>query len=135
MKVSMMLCDHAQVADNKLFINGAGWDVCGTPTPPHAVAILVAVPWDQTNIRFEYQLQLVSEDGRRVGEAGGAFEVGRPSGLRPGTPITVPLVMAVTPMQLDADTGYEWRLVIGGRTEEDWSLPFRTARPGERRAG
>ncbi len=139
MKVTMLLCDHAQIANNKLFISGAGWDMCGTPTPMHAVAVLVSVPWDQTNVRFEYRLQLIHEDGRQVtrtGPAGpvpieavGTFEVGRPTGLRPGSSISVPLVMNAVPMQLDADTGYEWRLLIAGETREGWSLPFRTRRP------
>lgn len=140
MKVTMLLCDHAQIANNKLFISGAGWDMCGTPTPPHAVAVLVSVPWDQTNVRFDYRLQLIHEDGRQVPrssapgaapvEAAGSFEVGRPTGLRPGSSISVPLVINATPLALDPDTGYEWRLQIGGESQEGWSLPFRTRRPG-----
>ena len=138
MKVTMLLCDHAQIADHKLFINGAGWNMCGTPTPPHAIAVLVSVPWDQTNVRFDYQLQLVHEDGRDVTQQGpagpvpvgasGTFEVGRPSGVRPGTAIAVPLVINVAPLPLDPDTGFEWRLLIAGITQEGWSLPFRTLR-------
>lgn len=140
MRVTMLLCDHAQVADNKLFINGGGWDRCSAPTPPHSVAILLSVPWDRTNVQMHYELRLIHEDGGMVQitaadgsqvpvGASGTFEVGRPSGLRPGTPISVPMALPFSPMALDPDTGYAWRLTIDGESEEDWSLPFRTMPP------
>lgn len=137
MRVTMLLCDHAQVADNKLFINGAGWDRCTTPTPPHTVAIMVSVPWDRTNVEIPYELRLVHEDGGLVQMtsadgsqvaigASGTFEVGRPSGIRPGTAISVPMAVPFSPMALEGDTGYAWRLTIDGQGDENWSLPFRT---------
>lgn len=132
----MLLCDHAQIADNKLFINGAGWDRCGTPTPPHSVAILVSVPWGATNSPTGYRLQLIHEDGGIVQQDGpdgripvgaqGTFEVGRPVGIPPGSAISVPLVVNVAPLPLPPNTGFEWRLTIAGESARDWSLPFRT---------
>ena len=137
MRVTMLLCDHAQVADNKLFINGAGWDRCTTPTPAHSVAILVGVPWDRTNVRIPYELRLVNEDGalvQRTGPQGaavrigaaGTLEVGRPAGAPPGSSVAVPLVVNVTPLALPADAGFEWRLLVDGEGRQEWSLPFRT---------
>ena len=32
----MMLADHAQVADGKLFISGGGWSACGAEGLPRA---------------------------------------------------------------------------------------------------
>lgn len=136
MKVTMLLCDHAEVADNKLFINGAGWDMCGSPSPPHAVAVLVHVPWDQTNTVHRYTLQLLDEDGQSVTmpgptgqvavEAAGSFEVGRPPGVPHGTPIAVPIALNVGPLLLDLGRGYEWRLVLEGAAGAHWTVAFRT---------
>jgi hypothetical protein len=87
MRVTLMLADSAQVSEGKLFILGGGWSVTGPPAPS-AIAMLVEVPWDQTNRRLEWRLELVDSDGYPVmtpdGEGGetaivmgGEFEVGR----------------------------------------------------------
>ena len=132
----MLLCDHAEVADNKLFINGAGWDACGSPSPPHGVAILINVPWGQTNREHKYSLRLLDEDGNQVTmpgpagevavEATGSFEVGRPPGVPPGTAMSVPLALNVGPLLLEQGKGYEWRLSLEGQPEDDWRVAFRT---------
>jgi hypothetical protein len=51
------------------------------------------------------------------------FEVGRPAGLKPGTPLDFPLAFNVGPLPLEPGR-YEWRLSIDGRSDEDWRLPF-----------
>ena len=51
------------------------------------------------------------------------FEVGRPAGLKPGTPIDFPLAFNLGPLPLEPGR-YEWRLSIDGRTDDDWRLPF-----------
>lgn len=98
---------------------------------------LLPVPWHRTNVQISYEWRLVNEDGAMVQMAmqggstkpvgaSGTFEVGRPSGLRPGTAIAVPKALPFSPMALVPDTGYAWRLFIDGESHEDWSLPFRT---------
>jgi hypothetical protein len=49
MRVTMLLCDFAQVAEGKLNIIGAGWSQTNAQTSVSAVAIKVDVPWDLTN--------------------------------------------------------------------------------------
>src|SRR6202012_4382160 len=49
MRVTMMLADHAQVADGKLFISGGGWSVCGPGPVACGVAVLFHIPWQHTN--------------------------------------------------------------------------------------
>jgi len=56
----------------------------------------------------------------------GEFEVGRPAGLLPGTPIDAALALNVPPLPLPPGGRYVWELKIDGRTEEDWHLPFST---------
>lgn len=139
MRVTMMLCDHAQVAGGKLFIAGGGWSWTDTPTPPSAIALIISVPWDRTNSMIRFSLALVDQDGQPVSQTGplgmaplrveGQFEVGRPAGIKPGTPIDVPLSFNVQSMILRPDSRYTWELTIDGEQQDSWTLPFATRPP------
>lgn len=130
----MMLCDHAVVADGKLYINGGGWSVKGTAPSPSAIALKIDVPWDRTNKRIPLALRLVGADGEPVDqispdgkqrvEIHAEFEVGRPPGMPEGTPLDVPLAINIPPLQLDAGKRYSWELEIDGKTQPDWHLSF-----------
>ncbi|MFE0577933.1 DUF6941 family protein [Streptomyces sp. NPDC058866] len=134
-----MLCDHAQVAEGKLFISGGGWSVTGPTPSPSALAIKIEVPWDQANTPIKFALELVDQDGKPVKQQGplglqplrveGQVEVGRPPGLVPGTPLDVPLAIGVTALPLTPGGRYTWRLELNGRTEEGWQLSFTVRRP------
>jgi hypothetical protein len=136
-KATLLLADYAQVSDGKLTIVGGGWSVTGPEPSPFAIAILVQVPWDQANMRHTLRLELLDADGIPVtieNEAGEeepivffddvAFEVGRPPGLKPGTPLDFPVAVNSMPLPIPPGGRYEWRLVIDGRSDDDWRLPF-----------
>jgi hypothetical protein len=141
-KVTMLLADFAQVADGKLTVVGGGWSLTGPEPAPFGIAILVHVPWDQANRRHTLRLELVDADGQAVtipveanedGEGDEQpivflddieFEVGRPAGLKPGTPLELPLAVNSGPLPLDPGGRYEWRLSIDGESDEDWRLAF-----------
>jgi hypothetical protein len=137
MKVTMLLADYAKVSDGKLDIMGGGWSVIGPAIGPAAIALYIQVPWDKANTRHQLRLELLDADGRMVittteegdkpvGLIQGEFEVGRPPGLKPGTPIDVPVAIGLPPFDLPSGGRYEWRLVIDGETREEWTLPFST---------
>ncbi len=136
MKVTMMLADHAQAAEGKLNIIGGGWGVTGPGPTPSAIGILIEVPWDRTNEQHQVRLELVDSDGEPVMAAGTdgevpiviemGFEVGRPPGLRRGTPVTLPVGINMGPQPLQPDSRYEWRLTLNGEGHEDWRLAFST---------
>jgi hypothetical protein len=99
------------------------------------------VPWDQANTVHSFSVELLDADGEEVvldtgedGEQpvafGGEFEVGRPPGLKPGTPLDFPVAMNSTPLPLESGR-YEWRLTIDGDSRQDWTLAFtvRSAEP------
>jgi hypothetical protein len=140
MKVTMLLADHAQAAEGKLNIIGAGWTVIGPAPAPFAIAILFEVPWDRANEQHDFRLELVDSDGDAVlvptpdGEQPlvleGQFEVGRPPGVKRGTPLPFPLALNMGPHQLAAGGRYEWRLTLNEESHEDWRLAFST-RPEE----
>ena len=136
----MLLADSAQVSEGKLFVLGGGWSRIGPGPTPSAVAIIIEVPWDQTNVTHRWRLELVDSDGRPVmwtptpeGEQPlviqGQFEVGRPPGIALGSSIGMPLAINFGPLPLGPGSRYEWRLTVDNESDSDWRLPFST-RPG-----
>ena len=119
MKATMLLCDHAQVANEKLYVLGGGWKQVAFPdTPiPIALAVLLEVPWTATNERHELLMKLVDEDGQPVSmmdmpvESGGQFEVGRPPGIKPGSELNQPMVFKFDGLAL-AQGGYVFELSV-----------------------
>jgi hypothetical protein len=133
--VDMLLCDAAQVSGGKLFILGGGLAAIGPKPQPMALALQITVPWDRANIRHQWRIQLLDEDGHPVAvrdktvAVQGQFEAGRPAGLRPGTPLGVSLAINLAPLPLEPGTGYTFTLSIDGRSEPDWRVRF-FVRPG-----
>ena len=134
MKATLLLSDYAVVSDGKLTIVGGGWSQTGPEPAPFGIGLLIQVPWDQSNTPHNFQVELLDADGEPVvletdeGEEqpvafGGDFEVGRPPGLKPGTPLDFPVAMNSTPLPLEPGR-YEWRLTIDGESHQDWSLAF-----------
>jgi hypothetical protein len=135
MKATMLLADYAVVSDGKLTIVGGGWSQTGPEPASFGIGLLIQVPWDQANTVHSFNVELLDADGTPVvletpdeeGEQtvafGGEFEVGRPPGLKPGTPLDFPVAMNSTPLPLEPGR-YEWRLTIDGEGRQDWSVPF-----------
>jgi hypothetical protein len=135
MRVTMMLADHAQVAEGKLYISGGGWNLTGPGPVTSGVALLFLVPWDRTNVKTSFELRLEDPDGHPVMQVGplgeqpvrinGQFEVGRPAGAIPGTDINAPIAINTT-LQLQPEQRYTWVLEVDGRSEDDWRVSFST---------
>ncbi|TML25759.1 MAG: hypothetical protein E6G26_13230, partial [Actinobacteria bacterium] len=89
MKVTLLIADFARVASGKLDVIGGGWSMMNAQGPfGFFVAALFQIPWDQTNQKHQFRLELLDADGQGVptpdGEtirAEGEFEAGRPAGL------------------------------------------------------
>jgi hypothetical protein len=136
MKVTLLLADSAQAVNGKLYILGGGWSITGPDPAPSAIAIKIDVPWDEANKRHVFGLTLLNEDGQpvkvptltgdRAVELSGEFEVARPPGLKPGTPIDLALALNIGPLPLPPDSRYVWRFSIDGRSADDWQLTFST---------
>jgi hypothetical protein len=133
-KATLLLADYAVVSDGKLTIVGGGWSQTGPEAAPFGIGLLIQVPWDQSNTVHTFQVELLDADGEPVvlegdeeGDQsvafGGDFEVGRPPGLKPGTPLDFPVAMNSTPLPLEPGR-YEWRLTIDGEARQDWTLAF-----------
>ena len=132
MRATMLLSDAAQAVQGKLYVIGGGWTMT-VPGASSAVAIQMLVPWDQTNTRHRWRLELLDADGGQVVlpspagerpvELEGEFEVGRPAGVPRGADIGVAIAVNVGPLPLELGR-YEWRLSIDGELDENWRLAF-----------
>jgi hypothetical protein len=140
MEIDAFLCDHAEVAEGKLFINGAGINVIWTgPEAPHvanlAVAAVTRVPWTATNEDHTIRVQLLDEDNNPVHpptpnsldqtppiELTAGFNVGRPPQLPHGDSQTVPLAFGFN-IPLPRLGVFVFVISIDG--EEMKRLPFR----------
>ncbi|MEZ5243641.1 MAG: hypothetical protein R2707_00975 [Acidimicrobiales bacterium] len=129
-RVTMLLADSAQVADGKLYILGGGITAMGPRPQPIGIAIRIEVPWDRANVPHTWRLDLLDEDGHplTVREkplvVHGRFEAGRPAGLKPGTPLSVPLAINFPAVPATPGKSYTWQLSIDGTTQVDWRQSF-----------
>ena len=127
-KVTILLADAAQISEGKLNMLGAGWSIITTPTGPFVVVIHAQIPWNLTNTKMPWSLDLLDTDGHPVspGESQDAIhmegfvESGRPAGLESGTAIYVPFVFPFFGMPLEPGK-YEWHFKLGD-TEETYSF-------------
>lgn len=126
LRVNILLCDSAQAIAGKLFVLGGGLSVIGPKPQPLALAIHVTVPWDRANIKHDWKLELIDEDGRPVtmGDKAvtvqGQFEAGRPTGLRAGTPLGVALAINLTALRLKSGVGYSFVFSVDGDARPEW---------------
>lgn len=140
MKLTMLLADAVQAVGGKLYILGGGWSLIGPDPSPMALAIKIDVPWTETNRPHQLQLTLLNEDGQpvmvptpvgeRPVELDTEFEVGRPPGLKVGSPLDIPLALNIGPLPLQPDRRYVWRCSIDGQSLPDWEVSF-TTRPAQ----
>lgn len=141
MKVFMMLADHAQTVNGKLYILGGGWSVTGPDPVPSSVAIRIEVPWNEANRKHNLKVELLDADFKPLkipsptGVAPvivtGDFEVGRPPGLIAGTPIDFPFAFNVGPLPLPPGQRFVWKLSIDDKSNDNWQVAFST-RAGHR---
>ena len=141
MDVDVMLCDHAEVAEGKLFVNGAAINLLWVGAePPHvvgfSVAVIVQVPYTETNQVHTINLRLVDEDGHPTApwappgapesppvEMRGEFNVGRPPVLPPGEAQTVPFAFNLQGLRLGRLGIYSVRVEVDDVAVRQ--LPFR----------
>jgi hypothetical protein len=133
MDLDVLLCDHAQVAEGKLFVSGAGIDRMGVPAgspPPYvanfAVGGVVRVPWTATNSEHTLTFRFVSVDGQNPRKTDGLdpgpagisgemrFNVGRPPQLADGQEQMVPFGFNFQGLALMEAGRYELVLALDG---------------------
>ena len=132
----LLVADGADAVGGKLYLLGGGWDrlkvpqLPGPPAVPFAVAVGINVPWNLTNRKLGFSVDVLDADGGEVGQlAGGEFEVGRPPGLRAGTPQRFQITMPAQP-QFGAAGRYVIRCSVDGAELGHTAIEVSSAQPG-----
>ena len=84
----LLLADHSEAVNGKLYMVGGGWNVLRLPELPHEwgfhIALGLDVAWDETNQPHNLQVNIHDPDGVELGEGLTAeFETGRPPACPP----------------------------------------------------
>jgi hypothetical protein len=96
----ILLADHAEVVNGKLYVMGGGWEylTINQPLPvihQCAIAVAFSVPWNETNQRHNVTIEIVDPEGNVPLHFEGDIEVGRPPGIPLGHAQRVPLAISV----------------------------------------
>lgn len=96
----LIIADAAQVVGGKLYLLGGGYDRVSLPKGPpahHSMAVAVAfrVPWNETNMKHDFELEILDGDGHKIVGGSGQFEVGRAVGIPPGQDQRTQMAMTI----------------------------------------
>jgi hypothetical protein len=85
----LLLSDHSEAVNGKLYMTGGGWNVLRLPELPHEwsfhISLGIDVAWHETNHPHELVVTIQDPDGIELGQGLTAnFETGRPPGMPPG---------------------------------------------------
>ena len=141
--IDAVLADSAVTADGKLYVQGGGWNLIGTPAlpvqvPRIALALVIGVPYAATNRPHTLEIKFEGADGPiplgRSAPAGGGeemlgvssqFNIGRPPTIQPGDRQVIPMAMNFNSMTFETAGTYSFTFTIDG--EEINRLTFRVA--------
>ncbi len=141
MKVTAMLCNHAEAQNNLLYVSGAGIDRSMVPPGSQgpwgvtvAVGVLIGVPWSQTNQQHKLAIVLLDADGHAIEIADSPdatrpvrveveFNIGRPPELVAGEEQNISFAVNWPGLPLTALGQYEFVVEVDGNAEA--KLPYR----------
>lgn len=143
MRVDAFLADSAEVVQGKVYALGAGWNTIYVRQFPAAhrrlaVASTVHVPFTATNVSHQFELKLVTEDGKEypigvradeegkpvpVRAMGGEFTLGRPPQLVDGDEQVACFAFTIDGLRFAEAGMFTWVISIDG--EEVSRLPMR----------
>lgn len=145
MEIDVILCNHAETGENKLYLTGGGVNLCFIgPTPPHVISLgignVIHVPYQMTNQPHELKVRLVDEDGQSVRpflpetpdqaepvEVRMPFNIGRPPMIAVGDEQTIAVAANFVNLPLEKPGLYTFIIEIDG--VEMRRLPFRATTP------
>lgn len=124
MRAKIFLADSAEVREGLLFLLGCGWTEVGPQPQPFAIAGLLEIDWEETNLRHSIDITFEDEDGGPLnvptpeGEQPlrltAGFEVGRPPGSARGSSINLPIALPVLPVPWMPGRRYVVKISVDG---------------------
>lgn len=137
----MLVADAAQSIGSKVYVLGGGWtqllleEFPSSPPFPFSVVVGITVPWNTTNQRFTFGLELVDADGSLVETVAEPhqFEQGRPPGLRPGATQRLNFAVPVL-VEFPAPGRYVFRGLLDGEPRAEAVIEVGAAERGGWRA-
>lgn len=121
----LIIGDSAQIAANKLYLLGGGWNQYRARSLPADVslgmAVGVRVDWNETNVRRKLELVVQDGDGNLLLRVEGHFETGRPAGIPQGSSQLVQIA-ANGRIKVPAAGSYQVVAMVDG--EELQRVPF-----------
>lgn len=104
---------------------GLGWTTTPTPIPQHVLIVFVEVQWSELGKSFPIRAELVDSDGNQVAQTEANVIRAQRHPVHPaGTPVTIPFVATIPPLDLEVGERYQWRVTINGERHEDWLAGF-----------
>src|SRR5919106_3179454 len=111
------LCDFAEVRERLLFALGGGitrlWRETFPASMDASLALLLELHQMGQATGHDLQVVVQGEDGQRVGEVKGAFQMGAPE-VEVGENLLVPIALDLRPARLPAPGSYAVEIVIDG---------------------
>lgn len=93
-----------------------------------ALALVFHFEWNETNEDVPVVIELVDDDNQPLGiRAAGVLNVGRPPGVKKGSPLQSPFALTLPPIPFQKAGNYRFRVMTGDR--ELASVPFRVDAP------
>ena len=85
----VILADHAEVVNGKLYLMGGGWETLtlNNPDMTHSFGLAVAfsIPWNETNQPHNVEIMFTDDDSTEtLAKVEATLEVGRPPGVPRG---------------------------------------------------
>ena len=124
---AIVLLAHSGHLDKSGLISalGLGWSASETPTAQHVLIVFAEVEWSEIGSEFPIQAELIDSDGARVAHTEESVINAQRNPVHPeGTPVTIPFIATIPPLDLKVGQRYQWRVSIGGEMHEDWLAGF-----------
>lgn len=129
----IILADHAEVVNSKLYLMGGGWErlLVGSNFPITqrlGIALSFQVPWTETGRQHRFDVQIIGPAGEKVVDLNGHFEVGRPTSPEQSQRLQVAINAQ---LNFDRPGKHTILVSIGGREVGRTSFKIETANQPE----
>jgi hypothetical protein len=138
-EIDVVLCNHAETAENRLYVAGGGVNLYFVPpSVPHVITVglgcVLHVPYLETNANHQLRVTLIDQDAERVSPwspkadlppvvSQQSFNIGRPPIIEVGDEQTVAMALNFPNLPLQNTGLYEFEITVDENVMR--RMPFR----------